>query len=121
MHQVRHFQAIFFSKIKLVQLSNLKFTNKRRCLCSDNVDGCCAMFNNASNALESIYKDYFFSKLKASYPGGFDLINAYLRFNTFQNSDQSERQKTYFLITLNNIEESIDCLSTMKKLFEVKY
>lgn len=78
------------------------------------------MFNNASTALESIYKDFFYSKLKAGYPGVFDLTQAYTAIkNRFQNADQFERQKVNFLITLNNIEESIECLSTIKKLFEV--
>lgn len=93
---------------------------KRRCLCSDNVDGCCAMFNNCTSALESIYRDYFYSKLKSGYLGGFDITQAYTAIKrSFQNPDQTERQKINFLITLNNIEESIECLSTMKKLFEV--
>lgn len=99
----------------------------RRCLCSDNVDGCCAMFNNCSTALESIYKDFFYSKLKAGYPAGFDLTQAYTaiksRFhqsgvNVGAVSDQ-QIEKINFLITLNNIEESIECVSTIKNLFEV--
>lgn len=79
------------------------------------------MFNNCSTALESIYKDFFFSKLKAGFPGGFDLTQAYTAIKSrFQTTDQIERQKVNFLITLNNIEDSIECLSTIKKLFEVK-
>lgn len=111
------YQVCIYLRISEVNSFNNVIHFKRRCLCSDNVDGCCAMFNNASIALESIYKDYFFSKLKSSYPGGFDLTHVFK--STFQNSDQSERQKLNFLITLNNIEESIECLSTIKKLFEV--
>jgi hypothetical protein len=85
------------------------------------VDGCCAMFNNCSTALDSLYKDHFYSKLKTGYLGGYlDLTQAYTAIKSrFQNADQIERQKINFLITLNNIEESIECLATMKKLFEV--
>lgn len=78
------------------------------------------MFNNCSTALESIYKDFFYAKLKAGYLDGFDITQAYTAFKSrFQNAEQQERQKVNFLITLNNIDESIECLSTIKKLFEV--
>lgn len=81
------------------------------------MDGCCAMFNNCCAVLESTYKDYFHSKLKLGYPSGFDLTQAIK--SRFQNSEQIEKQKIYFLVTLNNIEKSIDCASLIKKSFEV--
>ncbi|CAF0710418.1 unnamed protein product [Brachionus calyciflorus] len=88
----------------------------KRSLVSDNVDGCCAMFNNCSTVLESIYKDHFYSKLKLGYPSGFDLTQAIK--SRFQNSEQIEKQKVYFLVTLNNIEKSIECVTMIKKSFE---
>ena len=88
----------------------------KRCLCSDSVNGCCAMFNNCSSALDSIYKDYFYSKLKLGYPSGFDFTQAIQR--RFQTSEQMEKQKINFLITLNNIDQSIECIIMIKKLFE---
>ena len=88
-------------------------------MCSDSVDGCCAMFNNCSTALESIYKDYFYSKLKLGYPSGFDLTQAYTAIKRgFQTTEQIEKQKLNFLITLNNIEQSIECITLIKKSFE---
>ena len=68
-------------------------------MCSDSVDGCCAMFNNCSSALDSIYKDYFYSKLKAGYSSGFDLSQAYNAIQRrFQYPEQNEKQKIYFLV-----------------------
>ena len=91
----------------------------KRCLCSDNVNGCCAMFNNCSSVLDSIYKDYFYSKLKLGYPSGFDFAQAYTAIQRrFQTSDQMEKQKTNFLITLNNIDQSMECIVMIKKLFD---
>lgn len=91
----------------------------KRCLCSDSVDGCCAMFNNCITVLESVYKDNFYSKLKLGYPSGFDFAQAYTALQRrFQNAEQMEKQKINFLITLNNIEWSIECITAMKKVFE---
>jgi hypothetical protein len=57
------------------------------------------MFNNSSSALESIYKDYFYAKLKVGYPSGFDLTQAYTAIQRrFQANDQMEKQKTHFLV-----------------------
>lgn len=89
----------------------------RRCLYSDNVDGCCAMFNNCSSVLESTYREHFFSKLKLGYPSISDLTQA-IR-NRFQSPEQIQKQKVYFLVTLNNIDQSIEFISTVKKTFEV--
>ena len=66
-------------------------------MCSDSVDGCCAMFNNCSSALDSLYKGYFYSKLKLG--GSFDLSQAYTAIQRrFQNSEQMEKEKIGFLV-----------------------
>lgn len=82
-------------------------------MCSDSVDGCCAMFNNCSSALESIYKDYFFSKLKLGYPSGFDLTQAIK--SRFQNAEQIEKQKLNFLVIV--FEIFFDFSQFKKKIF----
>ncbi|RNA11196.1 conserved oligomeric Golgi complex subunit 4 [Brachionus plicatilis] len=83
---------------------------------SDNVDGCCAMFNNCSSVLESTYKEHFYSKLKLGYPSTSDLTQA-IR-SRFQNPEQIQKQKIYFLVTLNNVDQSIEFISTVQKTFE---
>jgi hypothetical protein len=92
----------------------------KRCLCSDNVHGCCAMFNNCSAVLDGIYKEYFFSKLKMGYPSStFSIEAIQRRFQTgVAGSDQMERQKGIFLQTLNNLDMSIEYIEQIKKLFE---
>jgi len=57
------------------------------------------MFNNCSSALDSIYKDFFYNKLKAGYSSGFDLSQAYTAIQRrFQHTDQNEKQKLQFLV-----------------------
>jgi conserved oligomeric Golgi complex subunit 4 len=91
----------------------------KRSLCSDSVDGCCVMFNNCSAVIDSTYKDYFHSMVKQGYPTVSDLSQALTAIQRrFQNPDLTERQKIDFLITLNNIDESIECINTIRKLFE---
>jgi hypothetical protein len=59
------------------------------------------MFNNCSSALDSIYKDCFYNKLKAGYSSGFDLAQAYTAIQRrFQYSEQNEKQKINFLVKI---------------------
>ncbi len=93
----------------------------KRCLYSDSVDGCCAMFNNCTTVLDSIYKDYFYSQLKLGFTNTFtDLAQAYTAIQRrFQLTEQQiEEEKRKFLVTLNNIEESIEFISALKNAFE---
>ncbi len=93
----------------------------KRCLYSDSVDGCCAMFNNCTTLLDSVYKDYFYSQLKLGFTSTFaDLAQAYTAIQRrFQLTDQqSEAEKRKFLVALNNIEESMEFISALKKAFE---
>ncbi len=76
------------------------------------------MFNNCTTVLESVYKDHFFGKLKLGYPTGFDHFATAIQRRFVQNPEQIEKQKSSFLIALNNIEWSIECIETIKKLFE---
>lgn len=75
------------------------------------------MFNNCSSVLESNYKEHFFSRLKFGYPSTSDITQA-IR-NRFQSPEQIQKQKIYFLVTLNNIDQSIEFISTVQKTFEV--
>ena len=93
----------------------------KRCLYSDNVDGCCAMFNNCSTALDSIYKDYFYSQLRSGFSNQFiDLVQAYSVQiqRRFQQTDQQTEKEKLFLTALNNVEESIEFIVALKKIFE---
>jgi hypothetical protein len=102
MRQVRLVFTIFVSFV-----FNLKFGFflQRRSLSSGSVDGCCAMLNHSVAILESSYKDALYSKLKAGYPSGFDLSQAYnviqssFQQGKLQSSDHLEKQKFFFLVS----------------------
>lgn len=51
--------------------------------------------------MDSIYKDYFYAKLKAGYSSGFDLSQAYTAIQRrFQYPEQNEKQKASFLVIM---------------------
>lgn len=93
----------------------------KRCLFSDNVDGCCAMFNNCTSVLDSSYREYFHSQLKNGFINRFtDFAQAYsaIQRRFHQNEQQLEKEKIKFIVALNNIEESIEFITELKKSFE---
>ena len=60
------------------------------------------MFNNCSSALDSTYRDHFYSKLKMGFPSGFDLAQAYNAIQRrIQYSELTEKQKINFLVKFN--------------------
>nr|CAG4642373.1 EOG090X02VY [Evadne anonyx] len=94
--------------------------NSRRSLSSCYVDSICAVINNACTLLEEDYSLEFQQHLKQGFPSGYlDLAQAYnviqssLQQGRLQSSD-TEKAKTIFLTTLNNIETSIECVETLQ-------
>lgn len=92
----------------------------RRSLSSCYVDSICAVINNACTLLEEDYSLEFQQQLKQGFPSGYlDLAQAYnviqssLQQGRLQSSD-TEKAKTAFLTTLNNIETSIECVETLQ-------
>nr|CAG4650816.1 EOG090X02VY [Simocephalus serrulatus]SVE94130.1 EOG090X02VY [Simocephalus serrulatus] len=95
----------------------------RRSLTSCSVDSICAVINNACALLEEDYAFVFQQHFKQGFPSGYlDLTQAY---NVIQSSIQqgsirlqssdTEKTKANFLITLNNVETSIECIETLDK------
>lgn len=75
----------------------------RRAVSSSSVDGICAMLNHASTVLEQDFREVLFSRVRAGFPSGFDLTQAYnmvqssIQQGKLQSSDQ-EKAKTTFLV-----------------------
>lgn len=77
--------------------------DSRRAVSSSSVDGICAMLNHASTVLEQDFREVLFSRVRAGFPSGFDLTQAYnmvqssIQQGKLQSSDQ-EKAKTTFLV-----------------------
>lgn len=80
--------------------------DSRRAVSSSSVDGICAMLNHASTVLEQDFREVLFSRVRAGFPSGFDLTQAYnmvqssIQQGKLQSSDQ-ERAKTTFLVCVS--------------------
>lgn len=78
----------------------------RRAVSSSSVDGICAMLNHASTVLEQDFREVLFSRVRAGFPSGFDLTQAYnmvqssIQQGKLQSSDQ-EKAKTTFLVCIS--------------------
>lgn len=78
----------------------------RRAVSSSSVDGICAMLNHASTVLEQDFREVLFSRVRAGFPSGFDLTQAYnmvqssIQQGKLQSSDQ-EKAKTTFLVCVS--------------------
>ena len=76
----------------------------RRAVSSSSVDGICAMLNLASTVLEQDFREVLFGRVRAGFPSGFDLTQAYnmvqssIQQGKLQSSDQ-EKAKTTFLVS----------------------
>ncbi|CAF0945754.1 unnamed protein product [Adineta steineri] len=99
----------------------------RKCLkrstSSANVEGICAMLNHAVSILDSVYREHLYVRLKAGYPSGFDLSQAYtviqssIQLGKLQGND-IEKLKQIFLTTFNNVETTYGNLHTLKNLLD---
>ena len=99
-----------------------------RAICSHNIDGVCAVANNASTILET---DFCYgllqSQLKMGYPSGYLDLTMNVIQTSFQEgykmaaaqaTGDSERQKTVFLIALNIAESAIDYITRLSSALQ---
>lgn len=91
----------------------------RRSISSGNLDGICAIINNACRVLENDFCDILKSKLKQGYPSGYlDLTQAYNVLQTsiqqgrLQSSD-TEQSRIAFVVALNNADSSIEYVDAL--------
>ncbi|KAK3086090.1 hypothetical protein FSP39_013397 [Pinctada imbricata] len=95
----------------------------RRALSSSSVDGVCAMLNLACTVLEQDFREVLMSRVRKGFPYGFDLSQAYTMVQTsiqqgkIQSSD-TEKEKTVFLVSLNNAEASCEYCKALKSSLE---
>ncbi|XP_048748000.1 conserved oligomeric Golgi complex subunit 4-like isoform X2 [Ostrea edulis] len=95
----------------------------RRAISSSSVDGLCAMLNHASTVLEQDFREVLFSRVRAGFPSGFDLSQAYnmvqssIQQGKLQSADQ-EKAKTTFLAAMNNAEVSCEYCKSLKSNIE---
>lgn len=97
----------------------------RRAVSSSSVDGICAMLNLASTVLEQDFREVLFGRVRAGFPSGFDLTQAYnmvqssIQQGKLQSSDQ-EKAKTTFLVSSSKTRYVNLPLSSVLK-FGVKF
>ncbi|KAL3859523.1 hypothetical protein ACJMK2_009739 [Sinanodonta woodiana] len=95
----------------------------RRAMSSSSVDGVCAMINHACTILEQDFREVLFNRVRAGFPSGFDLTQAYnmvqssIQQGKLQSSD-IEKTKAQFLTTLNNAEVSCEYSKALKSNLE---
>ncbi|WAR13627.1 COG4-like protein [Mya arenaria] len=95
----------------------------RRAMSSSSVDGVCAMLNHACTILEQDFREVLFGRVRAGFPSGFDLSQAYnmvqssIQQGKLQASD-TEKAKTQFITTVNNAEVSCDYCKQLKTSLE---
>jgi hypothetical protein len=81
------------------------------------------MLNHAVSTIDTVYREQLYARLKAGYPSGFDLTQAY---TVIQSSIQSgrlqgndiEKLKQTFLTTFNNVEITYGNLHTLRNLLD---
>ncbi|KAL5021531.1 hypothetical protein ScPMuIL_000686 [Solemya velum] len=95
----------------------------RRAISSSSVDGVCAMLNHACTLIEQDFREVLYSRVRAGFPSGFDLSQAYnmvqssIQQGKLQSSD-TEKTKSLFLTTLNNCEVACDYCKSLKSSIE---
>ncbi|XP_060563239.1 conserved oligomeric Golgi complex subunit 4-like isoform X2 [Ruditapes philippinarum] len=90
----------------------------RRAMSSSSVDGVCAMLNHACTILEQDFREVLYSRVRAGFPSGFDLTQAYNMVIQQGKSTDTEKAKTQFITTLNNAEVSCDYCKQLKANLE---
>jgi len=95
----------------------------KRTISSSNVEGICAMLNHAVSIIDTAYREQLHTRLRAGYPSGFDLSQAYtviqssIQMGKLQSNDV-EKVKMSFLQTFNNTEITFTNLHTLKTLLD---
>ena len=81
------------------------------------------MLNHAVSIIDTAYREQLYTRLKAGYPSGFDLTQAYtviqtsIQMGKLQSNDM-EKLKQSFLQTFNNTEITFSNLHTLKNLLD---
>jgi hypothetical protein len=95
----------------------------RRSITSSSVDCVCAMLNNGVTLLETEFLQRINEPIKLGYPGVSWTAEAYqtaqiAAFNVIQQKNVAEagpdKQRTAFLVALNNLRSAVDCVQTLK-------
>lgn len=71
----------------------------RRAMSSSSVDGVCAMLNHACTILEQDFREVLYSRVRAGFPSGFDLTQAYNMVIQQSKSSDTEKAKTQFIVS----------------------
>lgn len=96
----------------------------RRSITSSSVDCVCAMINNGMTLLETSYMEKLNASIRSGYPSTGWTAEAYQHAQTAYNVLQHgksvseagpETQKKVFILALNNIRASVQCLMTLKE------
>lgn len=80
----------------------------RRAISSSSVDGVCAMLNHACTLIEQDFREVLYSRVRAGFPSGFDLSQAYnmvqssIQQGKLQSSD-TEKTKSLFLVCITTM------------------
>ncbi|KAL8591236.1 hypothetical protein ACOMHN_017560 [Nucella lapillus] len=97
----------------------------RRAISSCSIDGVCAMLNHACTILEQDFREVLYQRLRAGFPSGFDLQQAYnlvqasITQGKLQSSDAEKvKARASFLTSLNNAEVSCDYCKALKNNLE---
>ncbi|KAL4234686.1 Golgi transport complex subunit 4 [Mactra antiquata] len=90
----------------------------RRAMSSSSVDGVCAMLNHACTILEQDFREVLYTRVRAGFPSGFDLTQAYNMVIQQGKSSDTEKAKAQFISTLNNAEVSCDYCKQLKTNLE---
>jgi hypothetical protein len=67
---------------------------------SSSVDGVCAMLNHACTILEQDFREVLYSRVRAGFPSGFDLTQAYNMVIQQGKSTDTEKAKTQFIVSV---------------------
>lgn len=84
------------------------------------------MLNHAVSIIDTVYREQLYTRLKAGYPSGFDLSQAYtviqssIQLGKLQGSDV-EKLKQMFLTAFNNVEITYGNLHTLKNLLDEEF
>lgn len=81
------------------------------------------MLNHAVSLFDTAYREQLYTKLKAGYPSGFDLSQAYtviqssIQLGKLQGSD-ADRLRQSFINAFNNVEVTFGNIHTLRTILE---
>ncbi|XP_062500897.1 conserved oligomeric Golgi complex subunit 4-like [Corticium candelabrum] len=90
----------------------------RRTISSGSVDGICAMLNHATTLLVEDYRGVLQDNLKQGFPTGSIDLSGMLQGKLQMTASEAAAAKTAYLVTLNNIEASMENIQKLKDDFD---